>query len=125
MKKFLLAVTLATFAALVAMTGAKAAPVSTGNLSHSAVEQTTVNGLTLVHRRGGRRHGSARHRCRQHGWCGGGFGFGTGGIFIGPGYYNYGGSYTRSCRRIRRSCRNRFESRRRYRRCVRRRDCRP
>ena len=119
MKKFLLAITLATFAVLVAMTGAKAAPVSTGNLSQSAVEQTTIEGLNLVHWRG------ARHNCRRHGRCGGGFGFGPGGIYIGPGYYNYGGSYTRSCRRIRRSCRRRFESRRRYRRCVRRRDCRP
>ena len=35
MKKFLLAVTLATFAVLVAMTGVKAAPVATGNLSQS------------------------------------------------------------------------------------------
>ncbi len=119
MKKFLLAVTLATFAVLVAMTGVKAAPVSTGNLSHSTVTQSTIEGLTLVHRRG------PRHNCRRHGWCGGGFGLGPGGIFIGPGYYNYEGSYSRSCRRIRRRCRRNWGGGRRYRRCVRRRDCRP
>jgi len=119
MKKFLLAVTLATFAVLVAMTGAKAAPVSTGNLSLSTVTQSTIEGLTLVHRRG------TRHNCRRHGWCGGGFGLGPGGIFIGPGYYNYEGSYSRSCRRIRRRCRRNWGGGRRYRRCVRRRDCRP
>ncbi len=119
MKKFLLAVTLATFAVLVAMTGAKAAPVSAGNLSQSTVAQSTIEGLTLVHRRG------PRHNCRRHGWCGGGFGIGPGGIYIGPGYYNYGGSYTRSCRRVRRACRREWGGGRRYRRCVRRRDCRP
>ncbi len=118
MKKFLLAVTLATFAALVAMTGAKAAPVTTGNLSHSTVAQSTIEGLTLVHRRG------PRHNCRRHGWCGGGFGIGPGGIYIGPGYYNYHGSYSRSCRRVRRICRRNWGGGRKYRRCVRRRDCR-
>lgn len=117
MKKFLLAITLATFAVLVAMTGAKAAPVSTGSLSHSAVEQTTIEGLTLVHTRDG------RHNCRVHGWCGGGFSLGPGGIYIGPGYYNYQGTHTRSCRRVRRNCRRNFGGGRDYRRCVRRRDC--
>ncbi|MEO9876591.1 MAG: hypothetical protein ABJM26_16785 [Anderseniella sp.] len=119
MKKFLLAVTLATFAALVAMTGAKAAPVSTGNLSQSTVAQSTIEGLTSVHIK----PFNHRHNCRRHGVCGGGFGFGPGGVYIGPGYYNYGGSYTRSCRRVRRSCRRRFDRRRRVRRCIRRNGC--
>ncbi len=120
MKKFLLAVTLATFAVLVAMTGAKAAPVSTGNLAQSTIEQTTIEGLTLAH------DGSRRHNCRRHGWCGSGI-IGPGGIFIGPGvggYNNYYGTY-RSCRRVRRVCRRNWGGGRRYRRCVRRRDCRP
>jgi hypothetical protein len=119
MKKFLLAITLATFAALVAMTGAKAAPVSTGNLSQSTVQESTIEGLTLVHIK----PLNHRHNCRRHGVCGGGFGFGPGGVYIGPGYYNYEGSYSRSCRRVRRRCRNRFGRGGRYRRCVRRQDC--
>ena len=117
MKKFLLAITLATFAMLVAMTGAKAAPVAAGNLAQSAIQQSSIEGLTPVHLRG------PRHNCRRHGICGGGFGIGPGGIYIGPGYYGYHGSYTRSCRRIRRSCRRRFDSRRRVRRCIRRNGC--
>jgi len=119
MKKFLLAVSLATFAIMAAMTGAKAAPVSAGDISQSIVEQTTIEGLTLVHSR------SYTHNCNRHGWCGGGFGVGPGGIFIGPGYFNYEGSYTRSCRRVRRNCRREWGNGRRYRRCVRRRDCSP
>ena len=118
MKKFLLAVTLATFAVLVAMTGAKATPVSTGNPSYSTVQQSTIEGLTPVHLRGN------RHNCRRHGICGGGYGFGPGGVYIGPGYYNYDGSYSRSCRRIRRRCRRNLGGGRRYRRCVRRQGCR-
>jgi hypothetical protein len=121
MKKFLLAVTLATFAAMVAMTGVKAAPISTGDLGQSTVQESTIEGLTLAHIR----EYNPRHNCRVHGVCGGGFGFGAGGIYIGPGYYNYEGSYSRSCRRIRRNCRRRFDRGRRYRRCVRRQDCRP
>ncbi len=121
MKKFLLAITLATFALLVAMTGAKAAPVTTGNLSHSAGQQTTIKGLIQAHIV----YGNPRHNCRRHGRCGGGFGFGPGGIYIGPGYYNHHGSFTRSCRRVRRWCRREWGGGRRYRRCVRRRDCRP
>ena len=119
MKKFLLAVTLATFAIMAAMTGAKAAPVSTGNLAQSTVQNSTIEGFTLVHRRG------RRHNCNRHGWCGGGFTIGPGGIYIGPGIYNHHGSFTRSCRRVRRLCRREWGGGRRYRRCVRRRDCRP
>ncbi len=126
MKKFLLAVTLATFALMAAMTGVKAAPVSTGNLAQSAAQTSTINGLTKVHSR--RRDPFALgpgHACRHHGFCGGGFGIGPGGIYIGPGIYNYHGTHTRSCRRVRRSCRREWGGGRRYRRCVRRRDCRP
>ncbi len=121
MKKLLLAVTVAIFAMLVAMTGAKAAPIAANNLPHSAVQQGTIKGLVMAHIVDGR----PRHNCRRHGLCGGGFGFGAGGIYIGPGYYGYHGSYTRSCRRVRRWCRREWGGGRRYRRCARRQDCRP
>jgi len=110
MKKFLLAITLATFAGLVAMTGVKAAPVATGNLSQSAIQAATIEGLTLVHRRG------PRHNCRRHGRCGYGWGGGWG-----DGWRRG----RRSCRRVRRFCRREWDGGRRYRRCVRRRGCRP
>ncbi len=119
MKKILLAVSLAMFAILATMTGAKAAPVTTGNIAQSAIEYSTIEGLTPVHLR------DNRHNCRRHGINCGGFAVGPGGIFIGPGYFNYEGSYTRTCRRVRRFCRDEWGSGRRYRRCVRRRDCEP
>ena len=86
MKKFLLAVTLATFAVMAAITGTKAAPVSTGNLAQAAIEKSTIQDLTEVHSRSRDPWElGPQHACRHHGRCGGGFGFGAGGIYIGPG----------------------------------------
>lgn len=124
MKKILLAVSLATFAILATMTGAKAAPVTTGDVARYMDQDTTMEGFTRVDR-GHRVYPGPPHNCRVHGACGGGFTIGPGGIFVGPGYSNFEGSYTRSCRRVRRFCRDEWGGGRRYRRCVRRRDCRP
>jgi len=119
MKKFLLAVTLATVAIMASMTGVKAAPVSAGDISQSTIQNSTIEGLTSIHLR------DNTHNCRRHGISCGGYGVFPGGVFIGPGYYNYDGSYTRSCHRVRRYCRDEWGGGNRYRRCVRDRDCTP
>ena len=124
MNKFLLALTLATFAIFTTMTGTKAAPMMAGDLTPSTMQEATFDGVTKIHSR--RRDPwelGPRHACRHHGLCGGGYWPGLGGVYIGPGYYNYHGTYSRSCRRVRRWCRREWGGGRRYRRCVRRRDC--
>ena len=95
-----------------------AAPAVPMTLPHSVANDAITKNVIPAHIRG------PRHNCRRHGRCGGGFHFGGGGVYIGPGFYNYHGSYTRSCRRVRRWCRREWGGGRRYRRCVRRRDCR-
>ncbi len=114
MRKFLIALTLTTIAALASITGAKAAPVAAlATFQQSMNTGTAIEGLTLVHRRN-RRH---RHGGRWHGP----------GIYIGPGFGIYGRDYrrSRSCRSVRRWCRREWGGGRSYRRCVRRQGCRP
>ena len=120
MRKILLALGALMFSILVTVTGANAAPVSASSTAAPAV--VGLEGLTSalpVHWRG------PKHNCRRHGHCGAGFHFGPGGLYIGPGYYNYHGSYSRGCRGVRRWCRREWGGGKRYRRCVRRQDCRP
>lgn len=114
MKKILLALTVSTVTAFTFITSAQAAPITgLGTIQQSVDTDVTIEGLTPVHSR------SYRHR---HG----GVWYGPG-IYIGPGFGIYGGGYSpgRSCRRVRRFCRNEWGRGRSYRRCVRRQGCRP
>ncbi len=118
MKRYLLAATLLIGATMAATAGANAAPAGASQAQGSIAQQSGIDGFTLVDRRG------HRHNCNVHGWCG--FG-GSGGLYLGDGFSIYlgGPSVGSSCRNVRRYCRNEWGTGSRYRRCVRRQDCRP
>jgi hypothetical protein len=121
MRKLIMAVFVVTAFLFATLSSASTAPVLPVTMPYATSDTAIQQNVLPVHWRG------PRHNCRRHGACGGyhgGIYFGPGGVYIGPGYGHRPRRY-RSCRRTRRWCRREWGGGRNYRRCVRRRGCRP
>jgi len=115
MKKLALAVVVAAAAAFTSVTPSSAAPASAMpmTLPFSVAPDAIQQDVLPVHYRSYYHRHSHRRRSPS-------IYIGPGGVYVNPGYRR-----PRSCRRVRRICRNEWGGGRSYRRCVRNRGCRP